>query len=334
MHMADALISTAVGGVTLAGALGVSLYSNHKLKDDLTKDKIPMMGVMGAFVFAAQMINFTIPGTGSSGHLAGGILLAAMLGSYAGFLAMVAILFIQAVFFADGGLLALGCNIINMGFFACFVAYPLIFKPLVKKGFTGKRIILASFLSAVAALQMGAFSVVLETLISGKTLLPFAPFTALMLPIHLAIGAVEGLVTASILVFIWKARPEILEPTKLKEPVPGRNKKVLVMLAVLTLALAGGLFWLASAYPDGLEWSIGKLVPGGELPSGGFGNFLADLQQRLSIFADYGSENGTQSYAGVIGAVFTLALIVAASVSIRLFNKRKKKVSDALKENK
>jgi cobalt/nickel transport system permease protein len=164
---------------------------------------------------------------------------------------MVAILFIQAVFFADGGLLALGCNILNMGFFACFIAYPLIFKPLTKKGFTGKRIILASFLAAVASLQMGAFSVVIETLLSGKTMLPFGPFTALMLPIHLAIGAVEGVITASILVFIWKMRPEILEPASLTKTPPDKNKKVLVIMGVLTLALAGGLFWLASAYPDG-----------------------------------------------------------------------------------
>ena len=87
-----------------------------------------MMGVMGAFVFAAQMINFTIPGTGSSGHLTGGLMLTALLGPYAGFLTMVGILAIQCLLFADGGLLALGCNIWNMAFYGCFISSMLIFK--------------------------------------------------------------------------------------------------------------------------------------------------------------------------------------------------------------
>ena len=80
------------------------------------------------------MINFTIPATGSSGHIGGGILLAAMLGPYAALLTIAAVLIIQCLFFADGGLMALGCNIFNMGVYACFLAYPLIFKPMVSKG--------------------------------------------------------------------------------------------------------------------------------------------------------------------------------------------------------
>ena len=78
------------------------------------------MGVMGAFVFAAQMINFTIPGTGSSGHLCGGMMLTALLGPYAAFLTMIGVLLIQCLLFADGGLLALGCNIWNMAFLRVF----------------------------------------------------------------------------------------------------------------------------------------------------------------------------------------------------------------------
>ena len=88
------------------------------------------MGVMGAFVFAAQMINFTIPGTGSSGHIGGGILLCLILGQYPAFLSLCSVLIIQCLFFGDGGLLALGCNIFNMGVLPCFIAYPLIAKPI------------------------------------------------------------------------------------------------------------------------------------------------------------------------------------------------------------
>ena len=122
MHMADALISPAVGGVMWAATAGLTYYSAGKLKKNLDDSRTPLMGVLGAFIFAAQMINFTIPGTGSSGHLTGGLMLTALLGPYAGFLTMVGILAIQCLLFADGGLLALGCNIWNMAFYGCFIS--------------------------------------------------------------------------------------------------------------------------------------------------------------------------------------------------------------------
>ena len=112
MHMADALVSPAIGGIMLAASAGAIAYSAYKCKDDLDEKKIPLMGVMGAVIFAGQMINFTIPGTGSSGHIGGGILLAALLGPFPAFLAITAVLLIQSLFFADGGLLALGITTI------------------------------------------------------------------------------------------------------------------------------------------------------------------------------------------------------------------------------
>jgi len=164
MHMADALISPAVGGVMWAAAVGTAAYSIKKIRNEMDEKKIPLMGVMGAFVFAAQMINFTIPGTGSSGHIGGGILLAVLLGPYAAFLSMASILLIQALFFADGGLLAFGSNVFNMGFYTCFIAYPLIFRWITRKGMSSRRIITASLISVVIGLQMGSLSVVLQTL--------------------------------------------------------------------------------------------------------------------------------------------------------------------------
>ena len=98
MHMADALISPAVGGAMFAATAGDYTYSVKKIKTELDYKKIPLMGVMGAFVFAAQMINFSIPGTGSSGHIGGGLLLSIILGPYAAFLTMASILLIQALF--------------------------------------------------------------------------------------------------------------------------------------------------------------------------------------------------------------------------------------------
>lgn len=206
MHMADALLSPAVAVTMYAAsaAAGVSLVQLRREElaaPETAKKKLPTMAVMSALVFAGQMINYTIPGTGSSGHLCGGMLLSAMLGPWAGFLSMIVILAIQALFFADGGLLALGANVWNMAFYGCFVGYFLIYRPLMRGNLSaGKarlRLTLASVLGCVATLQLGAFSVVLETTLSGITALPLGAFAVLMQPIHLAIGLVEGLITAA-----------------------------------------------------------------------------------------------------------------------------------------
>ena len=141
MHMADALLSPAVGGTFWAGTIGTIGYASKRLTERLDDRTIPLMGVLGAFIFASQMINFTIPGTGSSGHLGGGMILAVLLGPHAAFLVMASVLTVQALFFADGGLLALGCNIWNLGIYPCFVAYPLIYKPLAGDGRSARRIL-------------------------------------------------------------------------------------------------------------------------------------------------------------------------------------------------
>ena len=117
MHMADALLAPAVAGVMYVASGTAAGISISKLKKDDNPQKLPLMAVSAALVFAGQMINYTIPGTGSSGHLCGGMLLSALLGPQAGFLSMIVILAIQCLFFADGGLMALGANIWNMAFF-------------------------------------------------------------------------------------------------------------------------------------------------------------------------------------------------------------------------
>ena len=116
MHMSDALLSPAVGGVMTAVSAGAIGFAVKKIAGaNFDEKKIPLMGVMGAFVFAGQMINFTIPLTGSSGHIGGGILLAALLGPFPALLTLASVLLIQCMFFADGGLLSLGSNVFNMG---------------------------------------------------------------------------------------------------------------------------------------------------------------------------------------------------------------------------
>lgn len=319
MHMADALISPAVGG-TLWAATGVTtVYCARKVRADLDEAKIPLMGVAGAFVFAAQMVNFTIPGTGSSGHLGGGLILAVLLGPEAAFLVMASVLGVQALFFADGGLLALGANIINLGFFPAFVAYPL-YRRIAGSDPSRRRVLVASVVAALVGLQLGALGVVLETTLSGVSALPFSAFALVMLPIHLAIGLVEGLVTAGVITFVRRAQPELLENTGGRAYVTS-TRRVVIGLAVAALVAGGVLSWFASANPDGLEWSIARITGSAELtaPGSKLHEGLAATQEKTALLPDYAlperesdaasDAQGTSglSLAGATGAAVVLA---------------------------
>lgn len=349
MHMADALISPMVGGTMLATTAGIATYSIRKIQNDMDEKKVPLMGVMGAFIFAAQMINFSIPGTGSSGHIGGGLLLAILLGPYAGFLTMASVLLIQALFFGDGGLLAYGCNVFNLGFYTCFIAYPFIYKRITRKGINSKKIFSASMISALVGLQLGAFSVVLETLLSGKTELPFGTFVLLMQPIHLAIGVGEGLITAAVVTFVWKARPEILEKAATGEALGNISmRKVLTSLLIAVLLVGGGLSWFASANPDGLEWSMEKTAGTAELESpDGIHKTLSKIQGSTAFLPDYSfkvreeqskpeqdgqaeekwpSISAETSVSGIVGGILTLGLAGITGLIISVAKKKKKKV--------
>ncbi|KMT20785.1 energy-coupling factor ABC transporter permease [Clostridium cylindrosporum] len=332
MHMGDALVSPAVGVGMMIATAGVTTYSVKKLKyDENIEEKIPLMGVMGAFVFAAQMINITIPGTGSSGHIAGGILLSAILGPYAAFLTMTSILVIQALLFGDGGLLALGCNIINMGFFSCIIGYKLIYSKVVSKGYSKKRIFTGSVLAATVALQLGSLGVVLQTLSSGITELPFSTFVSFMQPIHLVIGIGEGIITAVILDFLWQKRPDLLERVGEKEKIKISNKKVVNVLLVSSLVLGGFLSWAASSNPDGLEWSMLKTSGIEELETKGeVYDVISNIQEKTAILMDYNfkidkpseilEKLGT-SVSGITGVTLTIGVFLGIG---SLVERRKK----------
>lgn len=241
MHLGNGIICP-VTGIPMLAIAGVSaIWALKKARKDFKRENIPQAAALTAFVFALQMINFTIPSTGSSGHIIGAVLLAALLGPYAAFLAICAILTVQAVFFADGGLMALGCNIFNMGFLACFVVYPLVYKPLVNN----KKYALGAFLSSVAALQLGSIAVVAEAYLSGSITSNLASFAALMQGIHLAIGAAEGLFTAAVVYAIMN--------TKIRQSI------LTSVFAISSLVIGAFLAQYASQKPDGLEWSLLKM---------------------------------------------------------------------------
>lgn len=308
-----------------AASAAAAAYSVKKIKiEDLDK-KVPMMGVMGAFVFASQMINFTIPGTGSSGHLCGGMLLSAVLGPYAGFLTMIAILAIQCLMFADGGLLALGCNIWNMAFYGCFIGGFLIWRAMTGRKLSRGGIAAASVIGCMAGLQLGAFSVTLETLLSGITELPFTVFLGMMQPIHLAIGLVEGLITAAVLVFVYDARPEVLytNASQNTEAAGKMSRKATVaVLAVLALFIGGVASLFASGNPDGLEWSMEKVAGTAELAAeGGIYRLTEKIQEATAFLPDYAfkaSENAAgTSFSGIVGGVIVLAVCLGVCIVIK-----------------
>ena len=196
------------------------------------------------------------------------------------------------------------------------------------------RMTAAAIISAVLGLQLGAFGVVLETTASGITALPFSTFVLLMQPIHLAIGIVEGVITAAVFVYVNNSRPEILRSAIGAEQVcaagqaPVSIRKTVCVLAVLALIVGGGLSLFASAYPDGLEWSMEKVAGTAELEAADSAHSVAQsIQEKTSILPDYdfasgsGAVNGT-SVSGVVGAAMTCVLAGAAG-GIIVFLKRR-----------
>jgi cobalt/nickel transport system permease protein len=347
--MADALLSPTVGATFWAGSSGVIVYCAKKLKEDINEKMIPLMGVLGAFIFAAQMINFTIPGTGSSGHIGGGMILATLLGPHAAFIVIASVLIVQCLFFADGGILALGCSIWNLGVYPCFIAYPLIYKIIVRGEKTRGRIMIASILSVVVALELGAFSVVLQTLFSGKTELPFNTFVALMLPIHFAIAIGEGFITGGVINYVRSVRPEILEIVEGTKTFTQSLsiKKVLIGISVLAIITGGIMSWFASTYPDGLEWSIERIYGTTELPEPKKGIIpkLKDIQEKTNILPDYNFplEKGEEyvetedswpevnigtSISGLLGSIMVLGLIFIFGFVIKIIKNSRFKVQN------
>ena len=321
MHMADALISPAVGATFWVASAATLAYSARVLKKSSDETRIPLMGVLAAFIFAAQMINFTIPGTGSSGHLGGGLILAILLGPWAGFLAMASVLTVQALFFADGGLLALGCNIFNLGVPTCFIAYPLVYRPLIGSHPGVNRILAVSLLAAVVGLQLGAFGVVLETTFSGMAELPFNAFVLAMQPIHLAIGIVEGVVTAVVVSFVYKTRPDFIG--EMAQTPALSIKQIAFTLLSVALFTGGFVSWFASGQLDGLEWSMARVLGENVLatPNHGVHAFLAFLQEKTALLPDYGFKGGEgksgTSTAGVVGGFLTLAVVGGIAFALR-----------------
>ncbi|MBM5823634.1 MAG: cobalamin biosynthesis protein CbiM [Cyanobacteria bacterium K_Offshore_surface_m2_011] len=269
----------------------------------------------------------------------GGLLLAILLGPEAAFLVIASVLTVQALFFADGGLLALGANIFNLGVFPAFVAYPFIYRRIVGERLSPTRVVVGSIAGALVGLSLGALAVVLETSFSGISDLPFGTFLALMLPIHLAIAIVEGLVTAVVVLYITRLQPEILARAARRQPVGGLAlRRVIASLAVAAVLTGGVLAWFASGHPDGLEWSISGVTRKPEFDGTptALKDEIATVQEQTSFLPDYdfrageapagstadsepgwGTPSSGRSLAGLVGGGLTLLMAGSLGLVLR-----------------
>jgi cobalt/nickel transport system permease protein len=233
---------------------------------------------------------------------------------------MTSILVVQALLFADGGLLALGANVFNLGVLPAFLAAPLVARPLMARGREGAGILLG----AVAALGLGALGVVGQTAASGIAALPLLPFLAAMLPVHLAVGLVEGAATLALWRVLRDRRPE----GSFAAPAAVRSTGGLLAGLLLAAALTGGgLTWLSSERPDGLEWSVARAAKAEPAAEGRLHLLLARAQVKIAALPGYAPRGAAPSRpatsaAGLAGAAATLGLVALGAVLLRRLGPR------------
>jgi len=211
MHIPDGFLNVVTAAATyVVSASGVG-YSVREANKKLGERHVPLMGVMGAFIFAAQMLNFPVIG-GTSGHLIGGALAAILLGPWAGTLIMACVLIVQCLIFQDGGITALGANVFNMGLVACFVGYYLYRTVTALMGESRTSRLAGGFAGAWASVFVAAVACAIELAVSGKS--PLGVALPAMAGVHALIGIGEGLITAAALSFVTATRADLLELQK------------------------------------------------------------------------------------------------------------------------
>ncbi|HEX2907048.1 MAG TPA: energy-coupling factor ABC transporter permease [Phototrophicaceae bacterium] len=246
MHIPDGLLNvpvSLVGWLLLAVLVAVAL---PQTRQQFGERQVPLMGVLAACVFAAQMINFPIPG-GTSGHLMGGTLVAVLLGPWAAVLVMTSVIAVQGLLFQDGGLLVMGFNVINMGVISAFVGYATyrwLYRLLPKTPATQLAAVGAG---AWLSVTLAAAAAALELAISGTS--PLNVALPAMVGVHVLIGIGEALITVAALAFIRQTRPDLLGETA---PVAAQGSSLVAvgLMIALVITLVSPL---ANPNPDGLE---------------------------------------------------------------------------------
>lgn len=296
MHIPDGFLSVPVAALGWALLLAAAALALRQTRDKLGERQIPLMGILAAFVFAAQMINFPVAG-GTSGHLIGGALVAILLGPWAAVLVLTSVLAVQGLLFQDGGLLAMGFNAFNMGVIAAFVGSGVYGWARRLLGDTPAGRLAGAALAAWLSVMAAAAATALQLALSGTVALELA--LPAMLAVHALIGVGEALITVGALAFIRAARPDLIGAESGRSAAAGSGWVAAGLLIALALALASPL---ADPNPDGLERVA---------EDHGFSAAAQDAP--YSIIPDYavpGIENEALATmaAGVIGVLVLAAL--------------------------
>jgi cobalt/nickel transport system permease protein len=300
LHIPDGFLSIGVALVFWALTILFVGLAIRNTRGELGERQIPLMGVMAAFIFAAQMINFPVAG-GTSGHLLGGALAAIVLGPWAGILVMTTVIAVQALVFQDGGLVVMGANIFNMGILTALIGYGL-YRGATRRGRGTKLAVagVAAWLSVVAGALLTAF----QLWLSGTSALRIV-FPA-MLGVHMLIGIGEALITVAALAFIFRTRPDLLDAKDEKRGGMGW----VVVGAIIALAVIL-ISPFASANPDGLERVAIDL---GFIESG--------MEASYNLLPDYtipflGESGSSTIFAGLIGALIVALIAVGLMKLLR-----------------
>jgi cobalt/nickel transport system permease protein len=243
LHIPDGFLSLMVSIVCWLITAVVLSMAISRTNKALGEKQVPLMGIMAAFIFAAQMINFPVAG-GTSGHLLGGALAAIMLGPWAGMLVMTAVIAVQALLLQDGGLLVMGANILNMGLITAAIGYGLYRG--VMNGSRATKLTVAG-VAAWLSVMAGALATALQLWLSGTSNLQTV--TLAMLGVHALIGVGEALITVAALAFIFQTRPDLLD----EKSAAAQGGRGWVTAGIVISLLVVLLSPLASAFPDGLE---------------------------------------------------------------------------------
>lgn len=294
LHIPDGFLSITVSLVCwLVSAIMLSMAISRSNKS-LGERQIPLMGVMAAFIFAAQMINFPVAG-GTSGHLLGGTLAAITLGPWAAMLVMTAVIAVQALLFQDGGLVVMGANILNMGLITVAIGYGL-YRSVSSTGSRTLKLGVAG-VAAWLSVMAGALFTSLQLWLSGTSQLKVV--IPAMLTVHALIGIGEALITVAALALIFQTRPDLID----EGSASARGSRGWVVAGVLASLAVVLLSPLASADPDGLNRIAMDL------------GFLGSAQTRVGPLAGYttpffGSASLSKIAAGGIGLAVVGAIIV------------------------
>jgi len=251
MHIPDGFLSVLVSAILWIVSIAMIAVALRKVKNELRDKEVPLMGVLAAAIFAGQMLNFSVTG-GTSGHLLGAAIATILLGPWTAVLVMTCVVSVQALLFQDGGVLALGANIFNMGVVGVFVSYA-VFK-LMQKALSKVAwgLMVSGFVAAWTSIFVASLACALELALSGTS--PANIAVPAMGAIHALIGVGEGLITLGALAFLFATRKDLFQKTA---PSSASNNGILIGGSVIALILAI-LSPLASSHPDGLEWVAGQ----------------------------------------------------------------------------